>query len=620
MLQSLRRHSQSFFIYVLFGMLIVVFVFMFGLPNTDSCNPQTKQVAADVGQFGVDEDLLRSSVAKVFGEYLRGGEEEFFARQRQVLYNIVTVLLIADKAEAAGLRVSDEELRAYIVDPAKGNPDAFLFQKEKAFDKKLYQTRLDLFGITPENYERYKRREILARNYLTLLEASLVPSDAELREAFAREANSLNLRFVALEDRHVQHLVETPSETDVATFLSANMDAVSEFYKSNERQYKIPARVHLQELIIQRRADLIRETGEGTDLKLSAEDRFALAKKKVFEEGMSLEEAVRLYNEAVVNRETGDRGFSDLDNMSEQYRTAIESKSVGELVAFETELHYVIVKVLERTEAVETPLDQAQFDIARTLVHRQRSSSKVEELAKAVHAKVAAGEDMQAALDGLLYAGVLETKPEPAPQDAPATEDAPVPSPEEALPEAELPTDPIAEGPAPAPADLVPEAPSPAPPESAPEALVIPLEERAKVDETGPFSLNAGVGDSWSYLPKLGNSPALARAVLKLQTPNELVPSVYPVENARVVAMLIERKQGSEEDFAAQRADLSRRIMEDKSSKLLGNWRLLLFLAHEDPKTEPYGPWIQAIFDEAEQNRSFTIGSAFLTPPTPPAS
>ena len=81
MLQSMRRHSQSFLIYVLFGMLIVVFVFMFGLPSTDSCDPQTQIIVAEAGNFEINDSDVKSGTMRTFGDTLRGGDKEFKAAQ-----------------------------------------------------------------------------------------------------------------------------------------------------------------------------------------------------------------------------------------------------------------------------------------------------------------------------------------------------------------------------------------------------------------------------------------------------------------------------------------------------------------------------------------------------------
>jgi len=223
MLQSMRKHSQSFLIYILFGILIFVFVFMFGLPTSD-CNPQTQSVVGETEDYEIQESELRSALMRTFGDRVSNDEEELAALQRQLLYNMLTTLVIAEAAEAAGLRVSDEELRAYITDWERGNPDALAFQVNGQFDRERYQTLIDYWGTTVNEYERYKRRELLARNYLKLFESSISVSEPQIRAAFEAQRGGVNLEYVKIEPRHVEHLIEKPSESDVKQFLADNMD------------------------------------------------------------------------------------------------------------------------------------------------------------------------------------------------------------------------------------------------------------------------------------------------------------------------------------------------------------------------------------------------------------
>ena len=580
MLQSMRRHSQSFLIYVLFGMLIVVFVFMFGLPSTDSCDPQTQIIVAEAGNFEINDSDVKSGTMRTFGDTLRGGDKEFKAAQRQVLYNMVTTLLVAEKAEDAGFRVSDDELRQYIVDWEKGNPDQLRYISGGKFDKERYKNFLDYYGLPTERYEAYKRRELLARNYLTMLETSLVVSQVEVRDLFEKRMNRTDLEFIKLEPMHVEHLLEAPTAAEVNAFLAEHMDEVKAAFTANKSEYSTPAKVHLKEIIVQKNDKMLRQIGTETDKAKAPDTRFKILKKAVIDNSMAFDEAAEKYNEALVYRANGgDRGTEELENLSKQHRDALGDKKVGEIVAFETDLTYNVVRIEEKLDATETPLDKVQSDIASTLIKAERADKKMDEVANSIFERVKNGEEFAAALEAVLYA---ETPAEVPPVDA---------------------VDPT----------VVPDDANPA---DEPKKAEEEAPQRVKVDvaETGPFSLRGASYGSWSRLPMIGDAPELARAALTLTEASPLAPKVYTVEGSRVIAKLKKADTGTDEQFAGQKERLIQTIRQQKSAALLGDWRSVITLSHPEPSLQSYGPWVQALFDQAQESGQFKVNQAFLTP------
>ncbi len=587
MLQSMRRHSQSFVIYILFGMLIVVFVFMFGMPTTDSCNPQTVAIIAEQGDFEINEEMLRSSVMRAHPETLRTGDDEFRLAQRQVLYNMLAVLLVSEEAQEAGLRVSDEDVRQYLVDWERGNPDAHLYIRGGHFERKAYDSFLDYYGVPVATYERYKRHELLARNYFTMLEASVVVSDGEARTAFQQRADSTNLLFAKLDPSHVEHLISAPAEADVTAFLAEHMDEVKTYFATQEADYKKPATVHLKEIIVQKREKMMREVGSDTDKTKAPEERFAALDTAVVKGSMDFTEAANKYNEALVYRENGgDRGVEQLDNISKQHRDAIEGKKAGDVVTFETDLTYNVIRIEERTDAVETALDTVQKEIAAILLTQKRSAEKLEVLAASVREKAAGGMELQAAIEEVLYAGMTEPV---------APEDVAVPA-DGTLPGAE-PTAVVA---------------APVKPAAAPAGPWVPLGERVTTEETGPFNLSMGFGSKWSDIPRIGDSPELAHALDSLGDAGSVAPKAYAVNESLVVVVLKEQVTGSDEEYAEQRDAILNGLHAGKARALLGDWDSVIKLRHPEPMLQAYGPWLQDLFTQAQQTGRFSINKEFL--------
>lgn len=594
MLQSMRQFSQSIIIYILFGVLIFVFVLSFGVPGTSGCNPMTQDTAGEVEGYEIREAELRAALLRTFGEQLPREEAELTAVQRQVLYNMLTTLLIANAAEEAGLRVSDDELRAYITDWERGNPDATDFRnggylRGSRFEKQAYEDFLSYTGASIKEYEKYKRRELLARNYLTLLESSVVVSDAELAAAFAARSGGVNLEYVKLEPRHVEHLFARPDDAAVAAFLASDMDKVKAWFEEHKSEFGRPATVHLKEIVVQKDAKNIVEVGTETNRELPAEERFALVKKAVLEDGASFEDAALRFNESRFDRDNGgDTGVQELDNLSKEYRTALEGKKPGEIVTIDTKYHLILARIEAREDGIDASLDQVQGDIASRLIREARATEQLDKVAQQLFDKAQAGTPLAQALEEVLYAAAPAGTPAPA-EEQPAEEQPTDPAPE--------PTDDAAE-----PAPTADEAPA-----NEPVA-------RVSVAQTGMFNVHlSSQGGAWSYLPGIGDAPALARDATAAKEVGKVLPRIYPLDDgSRVIATVSELRTGTDEDFASQRQDLINQLQRQKARALLGNWQAVLALNHPEPRTQPYGPWIQKHFDAANTSGDFKVNSKFL--------
>ena len=204
MLTQLREKSQSFLIFILFGMLIVVFVFFFG-PQSQGIRPGGEQ--PQVGGWALD----------VVGEEVSQREVEMAVR-RQALFEstdlkaddlkrlrrmtaeqVAARVLLEQRASGAGVAVSDRELSEYIL--GDDNADGPLFRdREGAFDKRRYAAQIgQALGGTTELYRRAKERELVITRFMSFLESQVKVSEAEARETYDRTKRTWNLEFVALD-------------------------------------------------------------------------------------------------------------------------------------------------------------------------------------------------------------------------------------------------------------------------------------------------------------------------------------------------------------------------------------------------------------------------------------
>ncbi len=171
MLKAMRKHARYF--YVLFFIVILTFIF-WGVGTVDKT--QGVQIIAEVGRYKITADEYWRRYDRVFRFYRELYKDQFdeeMEKKMNLKENVLNamvnerILLIA--AKNAGIRVSDEELHDAITrEPA--------FMKNGVFDREVYLNRLRLNRITPEEFERSQRQELILAKMRRLIELSVGPS------------------------------------------------------------------------------------------------------------------------------------------------------------------------------------------------------------------------------------------------------------------------------------------------------------------------------------------------------------------------------------------------------------------------------------------------------------
>ncbi len=96
------------------------------------------------------------------GKATRPGESKS-AAMRRVLDRVLTVYVLAHRAEEQGVDPTDAEVAAFIKDPARNGDLPLYSTPDGRLDPKLYKKVLQYgFHLGTTSYERYKRRELMA--------------------------------------------------------------------------------------------------------------------------------------------------------------------------------------------------------------------------------------------------------------------------------------------------------------------------------------------------------------------------------------------------------------------------------------------------------------------------
>ncbi|MDR2076884.1 MAG: SurA N-terminal domain-containing protein [Desulfovibrio sp.] len=180
MLDSIRNNSRSFGVKIIFGAIILVFLF-WGVGNFSggsvSSVAQVNGEAISIQDFGrVFSRVFESERSR--SPDFAGNAEDLLRLKRRVLEEMIFAVLWRQEAERLGLFISPHELLA-------DTAGLSVFQDASGkFDRDRYQSILAARGITAGQYEAGRRRELLVEKMQRYVLMSAAVSEEEARAYF----------------------------------------------------------------------------------------------------------------------------------------------------------------------------------------------------------------------------------------------------------------------------------------------------------------------------------------------------------------------------------------------------------------------------------------------------
>lgn len=150
---------------------------------------------------------------------------------QQVVDFLVEEALILQRAQAEGIRVGDEELRARI-------QGIRAFQENGRFSRDRYVSILNRAKIDPATFETDQRRELVRKKMEATVKEGIKVSDAEIRQAYEFRREKVRAAWAQVE---VAPLVADASVTD---------REVEDFLKKNPLRFQEPERRRLQYVLV----------------------------------------------------------------------------------------------------------------------------------------------------------------------------------------------------------------------------------------------------------------------------------------------------------------------------------------------------------------------------------
>lgn len=553
LLDQIRQSTRNGLMYVILALIIVVFVVQFGAQG-DGCQSSQggPKNAATVGTYNVMSDEIGLIYYRYAGNRRDADEASIQAEQAKSLRAVILIHLLADEARKVGLRVSDEEFKAYMVDPARNLEFQAIYGREGTLDGGYYKNYVsNQLRVGFKRYEEFKRTELLARKYMELIELPIVALDQEVTDLQNLRDTKVNLEFVRISAAQVEASVSV-SDAEIDQLLASDKASVEKLYKEREAEFKKPAELRM------RRIYILRPEGSDADKAAAATAKFELAKKRVVELKEDFSVVAKELSEDFAKDQGGLIDWSTIDNIDQNIAAAVKDAKKGEIKEVTTDFAYMLVLLEDTREAQVTPLASVERDLARDLLKRTKSATELDALASKLLAQAKGAESLSAAVEALVKA------------DAPA-------APVEGQPEA---------------------APSAWSAISAKDTGLFSLEGQDLSAMFGgqlPPGVTLGLGE-WNRIPGIGQSSEVALDAFKLTKEAPLGAKVYTVADSRVVIRLKDRREPKDLEGEApeQRAVAIRGELTNKRlSATLGQWQAL-FLVPQDK----YGDMLEKLYED----------------------
>lgn len=201
----MRKHTRSWMIKIIFGVIIIVFIFFFGYSQMQKGGPGGPGggVAARVNGDAISYGRYKMALEDVQGYYEKIFKdkipEQMWPQIRQTaLLRVIDQALFVQLGDKLGISVTPEEL----LDNISHNPS---FQQDGSFDPIAYKKFIlpyfeNRYGI---NYEDVLKKDLTTAKVINFLTGNVTISDAEAKKAYDKEKSTWTFDRIATPDKTV---------------------------------------------------------------------------------------------------------------------------------------------------------------------------------------------------------------------------------------------------------------------------------------------------------------------------------------------------------------------------------------------------------------------------------
>jgi len=233
MLDYIRRNAGSWFLKIILGAVVLVFVF-WGI-GTYRANRLAVMATVNGEKILVrDYEIAYQNTLDQYRRMFNGELPQGFIKKvhlkTQVLNQLIDQILIEQAAHNLGLIVTKEEVRQAILHiPA--------FQLGGRFSLRLYKQVLANANLTPEQFESQVRESLLENKVKTLLLSSLSVPEDEILDFYRYKNQQIDLKYVVF---HPQDFIKKVKPT---------LKELKDWYNNHSKYYMTKPQIKIAYLL-----------------------------------------------------------------------------------------------------------------------------------------------------------------------------------------------------------------------------------------------------------------------------------------------------------------------------------------------------------------------------------
>ena len=234
MLEFIRQNAQSWGIKVLFGIIILVFVFW----GVGSFRGTQKQVLATVNDREIGtKEFFRTYEQQLQQLRQRQGEVSYdrlkqMDFKQQIFQRMIDSILLLDQARNLGMFATSAEIRGAVMNME-------VFQDEsKRFDSSRYEALLRANQMTPVQFEADVQTDLVKQKLQSYVLSPVQVAEAEARELFAYVQEKAVMEYVSFQ------------RSDFMDQVQVDEQEIQSFYQDNQEQFREPAKMAMEYLLL----------------------------------------------------------------------------------------------------------------------------------------------------------------------------------------------------------------------------------------------------------------------------------------------------------------------------------------------------------------------------------
>ena len=393
MLDVMRSNARSSLIVLIFGAIIVTFIFSFGRGSsgfrTRTAETWAARVNGDLitaGDFSraYDQRFRQMSVQRG-GKYTVDDAKQDDLR-RLTLRSLVDQELIVQQAKDLGIVVSDQELG----DSIASSPE---FQRNGRFDYQYYRQYVENgYRRTVPSFESAWRRDLLTRKALQAVLTGAQASTDDVRAWYVAQHESASIGYVRFSPFVFRDKAQA-TDAEIAEYDKTHGKEIEEAYQRDEKtRWTQPPSVKVRAI------STLVPPGSTPQQEQAARGRIdaALAEVKA---GKDFAQVAKEKSEDPSTKESGgelgfvSRGGSAYGRTLEDEATKLEPGQMSGVFKDRSGFH--VLKAEEKKPGRTQPVSEVRKQIAQDLVRAQKSTELARQKAQEALAAVRAGKDLK---------------------------------------------------------------------------------------------------------------------------------------------------------------------------------------------------------------------------------